>query len=124
MQQRETAAGRVPHPTIRSFLCLELGPHDDPFTAAPERFAAAARSAGPNTPPAPLAAGLPFWGDTGTGQLLVEEPEPLLDSPGGFNCDEPGLGKTIELVRSCLLLHARSSAWRVPRHACLPPDRW
>lgn len=123
MQEREKATGQVPHPTACCFHCLELGPDDCPFGAVPECFVAAAQRAGQGGPPsrascpAPLSVGLPFWGDTATGQLLLEEPEPPWDSPGGFNCDEPGLGKTIELVRRCLPLHAPRPARQPPRPA-------
>ena len=98
MQQRERASGPMPHPTIRTFQCLELAPDDDPFVAAPNGLACT----GDAVRLADLELGLPLWADTATGELWTEEPSDLPDSPGGLFCDEPGLGKTITTVgRPC-----------------------
>ena len=35
------------------------------------------------------ARGLTFWGCTVTGSFSMDAPKPLMDSKGGFFCDEP-----------------------------------
>lgn len=125
MQQREKAGGPMRHPTIRAFQCLELGPGDDPFAAAAGSLADCIASSsssgggcsGSGAPPFEL--GLPFWADTATGQLWTEKPpQQLVDSRGGLFADEPGLGKTITMVRFSCATSAKDLL------ACREQSRW
>jgi len=117
MQARERASGPLlPHPTIKQFRCaaVEPGGHacfqgiDDPIPTdagsgqgGDGKSSSGGGSDGSGRTSSSSGAcrsyqpGLPFWGDTATGELHTEAPPVLCDSPGGLFCDEPGLGKTI-----------------------------